>query len=98
QLASRDGAKLRLDLVSGQSATGGGASPTAELPTTLIALTHQDLSAKDIEQRLRRHSPPIIARISEEQVLVDLRTVFPDEEPELLKALQALAQPFPLDE
>ena len=95
QVTSRNGGQLRLELVSGESATGGGASPTAELPTTLIALTHQDLSAKDIEQRLRRHSPPIIARISEDQVLVDLRTVFPDEEPELLKALQALAQSFP---
>ncbi|HKE58149.1 MAG TPA: L-seryl-tRNA(Sec) selenium transferase [Pyrinomonadaceae bacterium] len=89
QVSSADG-PLQLTLIAGESATGGGASPTAELPTTLIALTHKELSAQDLELRLRRHSPAIIARISDEQVLVDLRTVFPEEEDELVAALQAL--------
>jgi L-seryl-tRNA(Ser) seleniumtransferase len=91
QVATSEGA-LKLALVAGESATGGGAGPAAELPTTLIAITHSDLSAQDIEQRLRGDSPPIIARISADQVLVDLRTVFPDEESDLVNALRELNQ------
>jgi L-seryl-tRNA(Ser) seleniumtransferase len=90
QISTAAGGLLRLALIAGESATGGGASPTAELPTTLISLTHKELSVQDLELRLRRHSPAIIARISEDQVLIDLRTVFPDEEDELRNALQAL--------
>jgi L-seryl-tRNA(Ser) seleniumtransferase len=89
QIPTRDG-PLRLTLVAGESATGGGASPTADLPTTLIAISHRELSTQEIELRLRRHSPSIIARISDDHVLIDLRTVFPDEEPELLNAFQTL--------
>lgn len=70
---------LQLELVPGESAIGGGAGPTSTLPTTLIAITHQNKSAQDIEHQLRSSAPPIIARISEGRVLLDLRTVFPDE-------------------
>ncbi len=66
---------LKLELVQGESAIGGGAGPTSTLPTTLITLTHPNKSAQEIEHQLRRSSPPIIARISEGRVLLDLRTV-----------------------
>ena len=67
---------LKLELVQGESAIGGGAGPTSTLPTTLITVTHPNKSAQEIEHQLRRSSPPIIARISEGRVLLDLRTVF----------------------
>ena len=67
---------LKLELVHGESAIGGGAGPTSTLPTTLIAITHPNKSAQEIEHQLRTSSPPIIARISEGRVLLDLRTVF----------------------
>ena len=70
---------LQLELVPGESAIGGGAGPTSTLPTTLIAITHPTKSAQEIEYQLRSSSPPIIARISEGRVLLDLRTVFPEE-------------------
>lgn len=71
---------LELELVPGESAIGGGAGPTSTLPTTLIAVTHPKKSAQEIEHQLRESSsPPVIARISEGRVLLDLRTVFPDE-------------------
>ena len=82
--------ELEFELVSGESAIGGGAGPTSTLPTTLIALTHPTKSAQEIEHQLRTSSPPIIARISEGRVLLDLRTVFPEEIPALLNALKNL--------
>jgi L-seryl-tRNA(Ser) seleniumtransferase len=73
------GTELQLSLQAGESAIGGGAGPTSNLPTTLIAITHPDLTAQEIERALRNSSPAIIARIAEGKVLLDLRTVFPDE-------------------
>ena len=81
------GSQLELILQAGESAIGGGAGPTSNLPTTLIAVTHPRLTAQEIERRLRRSSPPVICRISEGKVLLDLRTVFPDELRELATAL-----------
>ncbi|HEX7296185.1 MAG TPA: L-seryl-tRNA(Sec) selenium transferase, partial [Pyrinomonadaceae bacterium] len=81
---------LTISLVESQSATGGGAGPTANLPTMAISLTHNLLSADDIERQLRSSKPPIVARIFENQVILDLRTVFPDEEPALIAAIKAL--------
>ncbi len=80
---------IKLELVPGESAIGGGAGPTSTLPTTLIAITHERKSAQEIEHHLRLSSPPIIARISEGRVLLDLRTVFPEQIPALREALNA---------
>ncbi|MDT5122698.1 MAG: L-seryl-tRNA(Ser) seleniumtransferase [Acidobacteriota bacterium] len=81
---------LRYEVIEGQSAIGGGAAPTTHPPTVLIALTHETFSAMALEEALRQSSPPIIARIAEGQVLLDLRTVGEDEEADLLAALVAL--------
>lgn len=78
-LESVGNADLKLELVPGESAIGGGAGPTSNLPTTLIAITHPNRSAQQIEHQLRASSPPVIARISEDKVLLDLRTVFSDD-------------------
>jgi L-seryl-tRNA(Ser) seleniumtransferase len=77
-------------IVPGQSAIGGGSGPNVHPPTMLIALKHEQITADEIEQKLRLSSPPIIARIADGLVLIDLRTVAPSEEPELLEALTAL--------
>lgn len=78
----------KFELVAGESTLGGGAGPTSTFPTTLIAITHPERSAQDIEHQLRTSSPPVIARISEGKVLVDLRTVF-DDQLQLLRATLA---------
>lgn len=80
--------RLQFSLATGESAVGGGAGPTCSLPSTLIAITHPRLSAQEIERELRSSSPPIITRISEGKVLLDLRTVPDDELPELVAALK----------
>ena len=87
---SRDSAALTATIVAGQSAVGGGSGPNVHPPTALIALKHEKLTADQIEEKLRLSSPPVIARIADDQVLLDFRTVNPDEEPELLEALTAL--------
>jgi L-seryl-tRNA(Ser) seleniumtransferase len=79
-----------LELVAGESAIGGGAGPTSNLPTTLIAITQPSRSAQEIERQLRTGSPPVIARISEGKVLLDLRTVFPDQLGAVSEALKHL--------
>jgi L-seryl-tRNA(Ser) seleniumtransferase len=83
---------LDVELLAGESALGGGAGPTSTFPTTLIAVTHPKKSAQDIEHKLRDYSPPIIARISEGKVLLDLRTVFDDQLPTIRTALAAITK------
>ena len=85
-------AGLNLELIPGESALGGGAGPTSKLPATLIAITRPDKSAPEIENELRNYSPPIIARISEGKVLLDLRTVFDDQLPTMRAALAAICK------
>jgi L-seryl-tRNA(Ser) seleniumtransferase len=85
-------AGLDLELIPGASALGGGAGPTSTFPTTLIAITRRDKSAQEIEHELRSYSPPIIARISEGKVLLDLRTVFDDQLPTIRAVLTAICK------
>ncbi|MCM3872740.1 MAG: L-seryl-tRNA(Sec) selenium transferase [Pyrinomonadaceae bacterium] len=82
---------LLIALEEGQSAVGAGSGPATHPATVLISLEHANLSADEIQSRLRRSRTPIIARISDRKVLLDLRTVARDEEPELLETLCNLA-------
>ena len=72
-------------LAPGVSVIGGGATPEQSLPTCLIAV--QTDRAAETERRLRRSDPPVIVRIEGGRLLIDLRTVLPEEEPELADAL-----------
>ncbi len=83
--------ELRLQLADGYSVAGGGSAPQAELPTKLIIVTSPRASAAQLEERLRQHTPPIIARIVDDQLAFDLRTVSRAAEKELLDALPSLA-------
>lgn len=84
------GNDLIVETIDGRSVIGGGAAPEALLETKLIAISHPTLSAAAIESRLRAASPPVIARIEDDRVLIDLRTVPETDEPELLAILSAL--------
>jgi L-seryl-tRNA(Ser) seleniumtransferase len=77
-------------LIDGRSAIGGGSAPGATLPTRLLRLTHATLSAAALEERLRALDPPVIARIENDHVVLDLRTVLPDQD-RLLERLLAEA-------
>jgi L-seryl-tRNA(Ser) seleniumtransferase len=80
------------DVVDGESVIGGGAAPTAVLPTKLVAISGQRLTANELETRLRTSNPPVIARVENGQVLLDLRTVFDEQDAILMASLQKLSR------
>lgn len=79
--------KLGGELVPGRSTVGGGSLPEETLPTWLLALPAR--SAHGLSQRLRRMDPPVIGRIESGRVVLDPRTVLPEQEPSLLGAVAA---------
>ncbi len=91
QIVSSKASKLKLEQVEGESVIGGGAAPSAVLPTVLIALTHANLSTNELCKRLREAEPPVIVRVEEGRVLLDLRTVFPEQDRALAVVLAAVA-------
>ncbi len=84
--------RLSLEVIDGQSVIGGGAAPSAMLPTRLLAVSCEGLSADEVSARLRASNPPVIARVEEGRVLLDLRTVFPEQEQFVIAALQQLTR------
>jgi L-seryl-tRNA(Ser) seleniumtransferase len=78
-----------LEIVDGRSVAGGGSTPEQSLATWLIVLPG---NAVAIEKKLRANTPPVIARIENDRVVLDLRTVFVEEEAELERALQDLSR------
>lgn len=78
---------VRAEVIAGESAVGGGAAPTLGLPTALLALAHPAFGPDRLAAALRRSRPPVIARVADERLLLDLRTVSEDEEPALRAAL-----------
>jgi L-seryl-tRNA(Ser) seleniumtransferase len=80
-----------LEIREGSSVIGGGSTPDQKLPTSLIAIASHRYSAVALEERLRRPASgtPVIGRIEEDRLVIDLRTVFVEEEESLAKALIA---------
>jgi len=76
------------DIVDGESTIGGGSAPGSAIPTRLVAITYPSLTAEQLEERLRRHSPPIVARIAGDRVVIDLRTVEPDDDEVVAAAIR----------
>jgi L-seryl-tRNA(Ser) seleniumtransferase len=81
---------MTIEVINGESVIGGGAAPSAVLPTRLLGVTRKGLSADEISARLRAAELPVIARVEEGRVLLDLRTVFPEQDEKVTEALRAL--------
>ncbi len=91
-LASESGLEnLTVSIIAGESAVGGGSGPNIHPPTALVALKHTTHNADELQRKLRLFPPPVICRIAEGMVLVDLRTVDPSDEPDVIRALKSLA-------
>ncbi|HKF47376.1 MAG TPA: L-seryl-tRNA(Sec) selenium transferase [Terracidiphilus sp.] len=84
-------AKVKSEAIATQSAVGGGTTPGATLPSFAVALESHYMKATELAALLRRLEPPVIARIHNDQVLLDLRTV-PEFEDDLI--LRMLSQAF----
>jgi L-seryl-tRNA(Ser) seleniumtransferase len=79
---------LKVEVIDGESVIGGGAAPSAVLPTRLLALAVDDRGADDFLAQLRGATPPVIARVEDDRVVLDLRTVFPSQQEALVKAIR----------
>ena len=91
-LVKEAGTLVEVETIEGQSVIGGGSTPGESLPTWLVAVRSPSHSAAALEERLRRPSAahkPVVARIEDNRLLLDLRTVFEDEEPALAAAVAA---------
>ena len=94
QLREAIGAGERVDVVDGTSLAGGGSTPEQSLPTKLLRISSGTRSAGELESRLRtgNRGVAVVARIEDDRLLIDLRTVFPEQEPALLDAVVAALQ------
>jgi L-seryl-tRNA(Ser) seleniumtransferase len=83
--------EVELEITDGSSLAGGGSTPTQSLPTKLIRIASARYSAAQLEQRLRRAPAGIsvIARVEDDRLIIDLRTVSAEQEPLLLKTVAA---------
>jgi L-seryl-tRNA(Ser) seleniumtransferase len=85
----RDVPGLRCRILDGTSTTGGGSAPGSALPTRLVAVQVDGLSAAALEARLRAADPPVVARIQDDVVVLDLRTVAESEDAELASGVRS---------
>ena len=77
----------RTTVEANRSAVGGGSLPGETLPTWVLSVDCQDNRPEEVMRRLRESDPPVIARIEDDRVLLDPRTVLPEEDGPLLDAL-----------
>jgi L-seryl-tRNA(Ser) seleniumtransferase len=82
-----NGIEAEVAVVSGASAVGGGALPTVELPTALVAIRHPRHAPDRLAALLRAGEPPVVARVAEARLLLDVRTVLPEDLEDLRAAL-----------
>src|SRR6202140_1079826 len=85
-------AEVEIETADGTSLAGGGSTPSQTLPTKIIRIASARYSATKLEQRLRRAPAgvSVIARVEDDRLTLDLRTVFPEQEPLLIKTLAAV--------
>lgn len=83
---------VNISTIPSVSRVGGGSLPLEELPTVLLTLQSQGMSANDLEGKLRLQDPPVIGRIVEDRLCLDLRTVMPRELGELERGIRNALQ------
>jgi L-seryl-tRNA(Ser) seleniumtransferase len=83
--------QTRMEIADGESLVGGGSTPEQSLPTKVLRVKSERYSAAELEERLRLSEAhaTVVARIEEDAVVVDLRTVFAEQQAELAEALVA---------
>lgn len=80
-------------ITEGTSQVGGGTMPDVALPTIVVSLKHRELTAEQLGRKLRTEvKPAIVGRIQKDEYIIDLRTVTPEEESNLLQALIKLSE------
>ena len=81
--------EVEIEIADGSSLVGGGSTPSQSLPSKIIRIASARYSATKLEQRLRcaPAGVSVIARVEDDHLILDLRTVFPEQEPLLVNTL-----------
>jgi len=88
-LASRLPAAARATVRATRAAVGGGAYPGVELASAGLELTPSGLAAGELARRLRQADPPVVAVVAAGKVVLDVRTILPEDEPDVCAAVAA---------
>ncbi len=83
--------RYRVSVVDHVSRSGGGALPMVPIPSRALALELPPLAPHQLEERLRKGNPPVITRLEHDHLLLDVRTILPEDYPLLLGVLDRLA-------
>jgi len=92
KLRRRLGDRVQVKVVPSQAQVGGGSLPLAHLPSRALALNVPPLAAHQLEARLRQAQPPVIARVEHDIVLLDLRTLLPEDHGALAAVLERVVK------
>jgi L-seryl-tRNA(Ser) seleniumtransferase len=87
EICGKIGSGVRI--VDSQAMVGGGAAPQSGVPSAALEIDPGAIGADEFKRRLRSFEPPVIARVADDKVLLDLRTIFPDEDELLAEAVEA---------
>ena len=83
----------RADVIPSESLLGGGSTPLRSLPSAVVAISPPEgTTSSQMQARLRCADPPVVARVANDRVVLDLRTVLEDEQEDLLEAVVSAAQ------
>ena len=83
-------AGLSLEVIDDSSEFGGGAVPTQQIPTKVVALRHATMSLETLSARLRAGSPSIFCRVQRDRALLDVRTLQEGEDDEIAASLRVI--------
>ena len=81
---------LQVEVIESRSVIGGGSAPGATLPSRVVALQSEQINADTLLERLRAWETPIVARVEDGRVLLDLRTIEPQQEAVVVAALKRI--------
>lgn len=94
-LSTPGGLPLRAEVGRGRAQIGGGAMPTSAIDSVTVDLAHSALGAQELAARLRRHTTPVIGYISHGKLKLDMRTIFPWQDADVIAAIRAAASAAP---
>jgi L-seryl-tRNA(Ser) seleniumtransferase len=89
-VAALAGTPLKASVGEGRAQVGGGALPQSTIPSVTVDLTHQTLQPQEMSARLRARALPVIGYIERGKLKLDLRTIFPRQDGELVEAIRAV--------
>jgi len=82
--------QLNIEVARDQAPIGGGSLPGAELPTAVLRIRHPRLTADELAARLRLGRPRVFGRIHDNEVVLDLRSVLPRDDEQIVATLNAI--------